>query len=83
MAYVDLNPIRAGITDRLEGCQFTSILYRLKGINGGSLPQPETQEVSPAAPDGEGGSVSSETAELPTPGKVPERKVTRRGFSVP
>ncbi len=83
MAYVDLNPIRAGITDRLEGCEFTSILYRLKSINDGSLPQPETQEVSPAAPDGEGGSVSSEPAELPTPGKVPERKVTRRGFSVP
>lgn len=29
MAYVDLNPIRAQITDRIEGCRDTSIEYRL------------------------------------------------------
>lgn len=34
MAYVDLNPIRAGIADDLDGSDFTSIQRRLRAIAG-------------------------------------------------
>ena len=34
MAYVDLNPIRAGIADDLEGSDFTSIRQRLRALEG-------------------------------------------------
>ncbi len=32
MAYVDLNPIRAGITDSLEGSRHTSIVKRIEAV---------------------------------------------------
>jgi hypothetical protein len=32
MAYVDLNPIRAGIADDLAGSEFTTIQRRLRGL---------------------------------------------------
>ncbi|TQV72779.1 hypothetical protein FLL45_15020 [Aliikangiella marina] len=39
MAYVDLNPIRAGVTDKLEDCEYTSIQTRLSSINEEVLQQ--------------------------------------------
>ncbi|MBK8069292.1 MAG: hypothetical protein IPK27_17190 [Rhodanobacteraceae bacterium] len=40
MAYVDLNPIRAGMTSQLEGSAHTSILKRIRAIE--SNPGDET-----------------------------------------
>ena len=34
MAYVDLNPIRAGVAKRLEAADFTSIQARLRAARG-------------------------------------------------
>ena len=43
MAYVDLNPVRAGMCDELEACDFTSIQQRLAeyGARGGNAPELE------------------------------------------
>lgn len=84
MAYVDLNPIRAGLTDRLEGCEFTSILHRILSMtDGGSLPQQETPADGPPAPDGGGSSESSEPVVADAACDVSLPKATSRGFSIP
>ena len=36
MAYVDLNPVRAGAAARLEDCRFTSIRERMSGLGAGA-----------------------------------------------
>jgi hypothetical protein len=40
MAYVDLNPVRAGIADRLEHCEHTSVKARLEGMQAADLARP-------------------------------------------
>jgi REP element-mobilizing transposase RayT len=37
MAYVDLNPIRAGVADSLQESEFTSIHRRLRSMNSGAV----------------------------------------------
>jgi REP element-mobilizing transposase RayT len=37
MSYVDLNPIRAGIADRLDECEFTSVRRRLEALRDGRV----------------------------------------------
>ena len=53
MAYVDLNPIRAGMTADLEGSVHTSILKRIRVIESGSLsgsPRPVAEGDSSGPP---------------------------------
>lgn len=93
MAYVDLNPIRAGLANSLEECQFTSILHRILSMKEGSSAQPETPEVIPAAataavaPAPASGEdcipVSAAPSESQVSCGVVSEKATRHGFSVP
>src|SRR5690554_5131816 len=47
MAYVDLNPVRAGIANGLEDSDFTSIQDRIREIK--KMPKPETPALMPFA----------------------------------
>jgi len=47
MAYVDLNPIRAGITDKLEDSEHTSVALRIKVM--GRQPESADQPLQPIA----------------------------------
>lgn len=56
MAYVDLNPVRAGIADDLRESEYTSVRYRITGcpsdrIGGGEGLQAENKQVDQAACD--------------------------------
>jgi len=44
MVYVDLNPVRAGIADDVEGSDFTSVQARLWQVVGGGAPTSENIE---------------------------------------
>ena len=50
MAYVDLNPIRAGLCDRLIECDFTTIQRRLRSIE--SDPEARKDRLEPLAGTG-------------------------------
>ena len=47
MAYVDLNPIRAGIAKTPEESEFTSIYDRIKGLRANATPPEEPRTVIP------------------------------------
>jgi len=54
MAYVDLNPIRAGLATDLEGCEFTAIQQRLGGpecVPTPAVPAPANDRPRTAAPE--------------------------------
>lgn len=47
MAYVDLNPVRAGIADQLDQCSFTSIRWRLQDLP--KRPDTAARQLQPVA----------------------------------
>ncbi|MCC5886890.1 MAG: transposase [Gammaproteobacteria bacterium] len=47
MAYVDLNPVRAGIAEHLDECEFTSITWRLAQLR--SQPELAASQLQPLA----------------------------------
>ena len=47
MAYVDLNPIRAGIAKTPEESEFTSIYDRIRTLNVDAKPEQESHAVIP------------------------------------
>jgi hypothetical protein len=51
MAYVDLNPIRAGIAQTLESSEYTSIARRLRERLDAEAVKSATDDATPAAPD--------------------------------
>lgn len=55
MAYVELNPVRAGIADTLEGSDFTSIQQRLREAAAASA----ANRSEDSGPDAENGSVNA------------------------
>lgn len=74
MSYVDLNPVRAGLADSLEGAEFTSIQQRLREAAGrksggrrrggkkpahGGKPVPKPVPLAPLRGEGRGGARTS------------------------
>lgn len=50
MAYVDLNPVRAGLAADLGACDHTSVKQRIEGLRHGATPAALNPVVGPAAP---------------------------------
>jgi hypothetical protein len=65
MAYVDLNPIRAGLAPCLEGCDFTSIQQRLAGAPPCGVP-PDPAHAAGRPPADAREAPGSPTSERPT-----------------
>ena len=69
MAYVDLNPVRAGIAERIEACRDTSVAERLKENSAAALEAYLAPLVSGLGADGDG--VPAASAQAPS-GAAPE-----------
>ena len=66
MAYVDLNPVRAGIAERIEACRETSIAERLRENGAEALEAYLAPLVSGLDADADGDEVPAEPAEAPS-----------------
>jgi hypothetical protein len=89
MAYVDLNPVRAGIAERPEGSDYTSIQERIGGVpekaqsktgtgECPSVPEPEvpTLDGQPLRPEGD-------TRSLPRAPLMPFDATSRTPWAIP
>ena len=78
MAYVDLNPVRAGIAERIEACRHTSIAERVRENSAEALQAYLAPVVSGLAEGGSAAAEDASTTEPEAPGRADPAPVLPR-----
>ena len=79
MAYVDLNPVRAGLAERIEACADTSIAERLQDNSAEALAAYLAPVVSGLDAGDDGGEIQAAPDQAPSGGKPASGRVPAAG----